>query len=278
MNCPNCKTEIGDDKIFCPYCGNKIVKPEAEQPPEIPFENPPSVPASLVIDVEPAREKKNHTSGLFIALSIFFGVVCILLLSIVISNNKKAARSQTELDQSISQNQDLSAQVDQFETNISDLNSQISQKNSQISDLENQVNQLQESVSDYRSKIDDAIQNNILVRATSIYNSNYDGDKISDSLYSSSLLYLSIDYEIVVVGDISNFNGNDLDIKIYKPDGTLMQGDSSPYDCTYTNTIDGRYGYFGWGNKDGDAYSDGLYVVQFIYQGVVVGTEAVIIN
>ena len=113
------------------------------------------------------------------------------------------------------------------------------------------------------------------IRITNVEFGNIDddGNIISDygsTLYASDILYLQprISYE----GLCSSSRNETFDVKIYRPDGSLKTGSSSPsgYSYSTTETIysgNNRTTFSGWGNKKGGSYTPGTYRFEVWHDG-----------
>jgi|GEM_PF-4693579 len=100
-----------------------------------------------------------------------------------------------------------------------------------------------------------------------------DSNTISDygsTLYASDILYLApcISYE----GLCSTSRSETFDVKIYKPDGSLVTGTSSPSGYTYSSTEtiypgNNQVTFHGWGNNNGGSYTPGTYRFEVWHDG-----------
>lgn len=100
-----------------------------------------------------------------------------------------------------------------------------------------------------------------------------DSNTISDygsTLYASDILYLApcISYE----GLCSTSRSETFDVKIYKPDGSLVTGTSSPSGYTYSSTEtiypgNNQVTFHGWGNDNGGHYTPGTYRYELWHDG-----------
>lgn len=280
MICSSCQKEIKDGSLYCPYCGNVVPKSSAEQPPVLPPAHPVVINDSLPIyrKAKKNKNKLNIASGIFIGLSILLAIISVVVFLRATDARKRADLYKSQADTFEKQSIDLAAQlvvaeddIDYYKT-LADQN--LAQANDNLALADNYKNQLETAQSDLKEVIGD----HFLVKVTDTYNGNGDGSNISDYLYADSLIYLFFDYEIFSTEDISNYYGKEVQINIYDPTGELMQGEESPTSCSFTDTIYSNVGGRGWGNADGGVYDPGLYVIQFVYDGEIVGTEAVIIN
>ena len=90
------------------------------------------------------------------------------------------------------------------------------------------------------------------------------------NIYASEVKYL---YAKAYISSLSTSERTiTLHIKIFKPDGTMMKGSSSPsgYTNSFSKTIKSNSTYLllnGWGNKNGGSYVAGQYRYEIWFQG-----------
>ena len=97
MICQNCKTEIPDDVVFCPHCGQKISSEETSADHTAPAEDVEHSQNLQNSSEEPGRGKATASMVLGIVAVVFFftglgaivSVVC-GIIGLVISNQSKA--------------------------------------------------------------------------------------------------------------------------------------------------------------------------------------------
>lgn len=135
-----------------------------------------------------------------------------------------------------------------------------------------------EQADEANARVAEVLGGDLLLKVDSVYNADQQGNYISDSIESTSLRYLTVDYELFSDQDWSTFDGSTLNVMIYNPEGMMIQGPESTDDYTFTTTIDGQYGSVGWGSDYDQVYYPGFYVVVFECDGVVVGKEPVYID
>lgn len=74
-----------------------------------------------------------------------------------------------------------------------------------------------------------------------------------------------------------------LKVKIFRPDGTLVRGSTSPADCTFEQQVkvtgkDGTFWTMGWGNKNGTAYTAGTYRYEIWSNGTKLYTRMITVK
>ena len=118
-------------------------------------------------------------------------------------------------------------------------------------------------------------ERNGYIRITNIKfgNTDYDGNIISD--YGSTLYALSIHFlrpRIFYEELCKSSRSETFDVKIYKPDGSLVTGTSSPSGYTYSSTEtiypgNNQVTFPGWGNDNGGYYTPGTYRFEVWHDG-----------
>lgn len=112
-----------------------------------------------------------------------------------------------------------------------------------------------------------------------IYNMDTEWRRIGDgSLVASKMRYLMFDYSVFF------FKGKTgtatIYVDIYRPDGTLMQGNDSP--ATHTTSLNdvssGTTASWGRGNDDVSVFSAGTYRVDFVYDSTIICSKKVVIK
>lgn len=105
----------------------------------------------------------------------------------------------------------------------------------------------------------------VTITKLQIGNTDYDGDVIDafgTSIYAADMKYATpkITYNCTAAtGEVTIYS------KIYRPDGTMMTGNSSPDGYTTSDGADFDKGngnaitFPGWGNADGGSYTEGTY-------------------
>ena len=118
-------------------------------------------------------------------------------------------------------------------------------------------------------------ERNGYIRITNIKfgNTDYDGNIISNygsTLYASDILFLTprISYE----GLCKSSRSETFDVKIYKPDGSLITSSSSPSGFTYSDTETIYHGnnqvtFPGWGSNNSGSYTPGTYRFEVWHDG-----------
>ncbi len=117
---------------------------------------------------------------------------------------------------------------------------------------------------DQRKKKKDPMSK-VTITKLQIGNTDYDGDVIDafgTSIYAADMKYATpkITYNCTAAtGEVTIYT------KIYRPDGTMMTGNSSPEGYTTSDGADFDKGngnaitFPGWGNADGGSYTEGTY-------------------
>lgn len=110
-----------------------------------------------------------------------------------------------------------------------------------------------------------------------IYNA-YNGRIGDGSLVATKMRYLMFDYSVFF------FKGKTgtatIYVDIYKPDGTLSRGDSSPAGHSFSldNVSSGTTSGMGWGRSDISVYSAGTYRLDFIFEDTIICSKKVVIR
>ena len=183
-------------------------------------------------------------------------------------SNKETMSSQVE---------GLKGEKEDLSSKYSDIQSKYSQLQKDYSDISSQKDNLQANINSLNTTISALIPNDVSVQVNSVFNGGDSAEFISSELNSSSLKFLTFTYS-VYAKDISSYEGGELQISIYKPDGSIFKGSDSPDSCTFTKTITANATTFGWGSASGGAYPPGLYVIQFVYNNKVVGSQTAIVK
>lgn len=239
MLCDACHKESEEGLIFCPHCGNRLPESKTQAPQAEPLQVKP-------LPVEHLQEGVTNAK-----LQIDY-------LSNEVEKRKKTTGFLTV------------AVVILFIVSIGLIVA--------LTNSNDQLNKMEFQLSDYRSMLSSILPDGMMVKVTSVYNSDEHGEKIGDTLSSSSIKFLSFDYEIFTRDGIDDFLHEDLDVKIYNPDGSMMHGSDESSSQTFTQEIKGSYGSSGWGSTTGLAYYKGFYLIQFVYDEKIVGSEAVYIQ
>lgn len=112
----------------------------------------------------------------------------------------------------------------------------------------------------------------VTITRLQVGNTNYDGDVLTSyggTLYADELKYATPKLTYTCSRSVSNVT---LYTKIYRPDGTMMTGSSSPSGYTTSDEADFEKGNSqtlvlpGWGNNDGGSYQKGLYRWELWYK------------
>lgn len=248
------------------------------------------------------RQKKQYKTVLFLMALLLVGGG---IAAYVIIGNNQIINSQTatinELNDTIAQQKNQIADVsNQLETTKMDLQESISQADS----LRNVVSKVRDSVVtlcdrlDYyqhrerlfqsKSSVWDSDDSKyyksnasepFTITAIKISNQTYSGDIVSDfgnTIYSSQTMYLTPK----IYYNCSSPGTYDLDIKLYRPDGSLSKGSSSPSNCSYSNSLslysgsDKSVVLKGWGGTDKGHWKSGSYRIEIWYKNSCVATKS----
>ncbi|MCH5320065.1 MAG: hypothetical protein J1E38_10220 [Paramuribaculum sp.] len=124
----------------------------------------------------------------------------------------------------------------------------------------------------------------ITVKGVNFRNTDGDNNSINDygsTLYSNNMRYLG--YQLEYDGGPTR-ETKTIYVKIFKPDGSLMTGTSSPsgyttsYERTFETGTNNKMYLGGWGNSTTSAYSPGLWKLEFYWDGKLQYQSSVRIN
>ena len=128
------------------------------------------------------------------------------------------------------------------------------------------------------ARVAQVLEGDLLLKVNTVYNADQEGNYLSDYIESTSLRYLTVDYDLFTDKNWSYFDGSTLKVMIYNPEGIMIQGPESTDEYTFTTTINGPYGSVGWGSDYEQVYYPGFYIFVFEYDGVIVGKEPVYVD
>ena len=123
----------------------------------------------------------------------------------------------------------------------------------------------------------------LLIREVKIGNTDGEGKtqtNFGETIYSSSSMYITPQLEIYGLKNCTA----EIDVKIYDAYGRMSQGDSSPIDATYTDTIQvkkGKYQTFvkmGYGSHRRGNWNSGKYRIEFWNKDICLGKHDFTIN
>ena len=160
---------------------------------------------------------------------------------------------------------------------MSELSTQVDSLNETVDGLNETVDGLNSQLSSRDSFISAVCSQGIFLKVDSVYNAGSGGDLISDYLYSDSMRYMYFDCSFYCTGDFSYYSGDEITVRVYKPDGYLDQGSNSPSGASFTFTLDSETKSIGWGNASTSTFSSGLYVAQFLYNDEIIGSTSLTI-
>ncbi len=120
--------------------------------------------------------------------------------------------------------------------------------------------------------ITESTSGNLKIMSMEFCNVDYEGniiDNYGKSLFADEIKYLKP--KITYYG-LNASSSETFYVKIFKPDGTLSQGKTSPDGYTYSTEVTLAMGQnqielSGWGNSTGGSYSPGIYNVELWHSG-----------
>lgn len=242
MICDSCHTPIADDALFCPQCGKTLTKDKVDATMLAALQD--KLVNATFQNTQLQKEVKGKRAGLavFILLTVLFFIAAAIFGFVAVKNTGLMNAYRSELS---------SAQSEATSYRADALN--------------------------YKSQLDQVMQDDVVVRVDSIFNSDGNGGRTDGIFYASTLRYLSFDYEIFLSDDVTS-STIDLQVRVYGPDGLMLQGTGSTSDYTFINTAtEGEVNFGGWGSDAAGTYTEGLYVIEFVYNDVVVGATSAVV-
>jgi hypothetical protein len=242
MICDSCHTPVADDALFCPQCGKTLTKDKQDATLVAAMQD--KLVNATFQNTQLQKEVKGKRAGLavFIILTVMSFIAAAIFGFIAFKNTGLMKEYRSELS---------SAQSEASSYRTDALN--------------------------YKSQLDKVLQDDVVVRVDSIFNSDGYGGRTDGPFYVSTLQYLSFDYEIFLSEDVPS-STIDLQVRVYGPDGLMLQGTGSTSEYTFINTATtGEVNFGGWGNDDAGTFTEGLYAIEFVYNGVVVGTTSAVV-
>jgi hypothetical protein len=242
MICDSCHTPVADDATFCPQCGKNLTKDNVDATMLAAMQD--KLVNTTFANTQLQKEVKGKRAGLtvFIILTVLFFIAAAILGFIAVKNT-----------------------------------SLMNEYRSEMSSAQSEASSYRTDALNYKSQLDKVLQDDVVVRVDEIY--NWDGYSIrtDGTFYASTLQYLSFNYEIFLSEDVPA-STIDLQIRVYGPDGYMLQGTGSTSEYTFINTAtEGEVNFGGWGSDSAGTYIPGLYVIEFVYNGVVVGSTAAVV-
>lgn len=148
-------------------------------------------------------------------------------------------------------------------------------KNNTISYLQGKCLDYEDSIEELDYTIDN-IKNNyapLIITGIDVKNG---GEEYGQNIVSinTTYLYLRIKYIGLLSGKVT------LNVKWYKPDGSLSRGTSSPLNCSYEETYEiesgnGTLTLLGWGNETKGHWKSGMYRVEIWYKENILCSKSI---
>ena len=244
MNCDKCQTPVTEGQIFCTNCGSRIPQPRPE--PIIEDKPGPTPPPTPTPTPSPAPNE------LF--------------------------KLQDELWNANRQIGRLEKENNGKKTTIGIVLFFVIALLVTVIIMSVSITKANQRTQNETARLNETLGGEMLVKIDYFYNADKEGNEITGDLIAGNVQYLMFDFEIYPKNDVYSYYGDNLEVQIWAPNGTLMQGTDSTSTHTLIKTIDGKYNSTGWGNATGSAYGRGFYVIVFLYDGVRVGQDAVFIQ
>ena len=194
----------------------------------------------------------------------FFLIVAIIasiILGICYDDAEKSLRSARR------KASDFERQYNSAQQDIRRLNSDLQEANRQKNQAVQELNDFKANLRNFPLLISDIeIGNQYANGATETSYGGY--------IYSSRSMYLAP--KIKYVGLNSGYAT--LKVKFYTPDGTLSKGSSSPYDCSYTNSMyvysgKNEYSLSSWGGSSMGHWRKGSYRIEVWYNSTCLAVK-----
>lgn len=232
MVCGNCKNQVEDGLVFCPNCGNNLIKSSEDE-------------AALGRAQKALNDAQHKIGGLEAELAakkpasktpaVVLGVLSFILLVVCIA-----------------------------------LGSQYMGTNSKYQDALSRADK-------YYSLAQELVSGDFIVSVEDVFNS--DGTAALDrDMIAASTKYLDIKYKILTYGSPYTYSGKEMQVRYFRPDGSLMTGEKSGTGYSFTVNVPMGSGTTGWGNANGGNYTPGIYLIQFVYDDKVVGEKAIVLK
>lgn len=180
-----------------------------------------------------------------------------------------------KLDVSLSEVESITAQLDQAKKDVSSLQSSNNYLQSQIQNLQQQKSQSEQNLQQLRSRVGSTYP--LIISDIEMGITNGSGGIVTNygnTLYSSSTMYLEpkIYYEGISGGFTTLY------IKLYKPNGQLSTGSSSPSGYSYSTSLyiitgNNNSTLGGWGSSTRGHWDRGTYRIEIWYSGKCLKTK-----
>ncbi len=170
----------------------------------------------------------------------------------------------------------LNQQIEQSKTTISSLQSTNSSLQNQLNNLRQEKAQAEQNLQNFRSKVGSSyplIISDLLVANT--YSNGTIETDYGNTIYSSRTMYLCprISYEGVIPGNVTLY------LKLYRPNGQLATGPSSPNGYTYSSSEwiysgNNTSTLGGWGNSTKGNWPSGTYRFEVWYKNTCLKSKS----
>jgi uncharacterized Zn finger protein (UPF0148 family) len=239
MQCNSCHTEVPNDTVFCPHCGANLSKQQADATQTV---------SQLQLSLKVANEQISALQQQLAVkktsspAGLIVAVVILAFVSIICTALAIG-------------------------------------KSSEAKEAQSDVTYYMNRADNYQSQVEELAPYGIYVPITSVYTSDGEGNyTYTDYFVRGAIQYLDFDYSVIKTGDFVD-TGQELYVRIFRPDGSMMQGTNSTSDYTFTVPATTGSSNTGWGNTAYTAYGQsGMYVIEFVYNGEVVGCRPVFVN
>jgi len=274
-----------------PPQGQLQPQPVQMQPPQgqqQPVRVQPVQPQTEIQSLEPFVPKK-HTAERKLMLTgwITAAVFVIATLILVIAYADKSgdvSRYRARCDVAERENLDLQEQLEtqqELQDRVEELQDQEKVWQDRVEELQNQEKAWQDQVQKLQGQVErigEAV-GPIGIKVNSIYNSDYNGDKINNgALVSDDMRYLTYDISVWFLDE--SIQDATIYIDIYRPDGSLFRdGNNSPSRHTFSEDVSQEGNFkMGWGNSEGSSYFAGTWRIDFVYDSEIIASRRVVIQ
>ncbi len=197
----------------------------------------------------------------------------------ITQTNDQLRATKLLLQESIAQSDSLTKVVSQVRDSAENIGEELDYYQQRVRSLESRVRSAESEARSYSNRMNSSSSSTpFTITSIKIGNQTYDSDIINDfgnTIYSSQTMYLTpkIYYSCSTSGTY------DLEIRWYKPDGSLSRGSSSPSNSSYSNSLSMYSGsdksavLKGWGGKDRGHWAAGSYRIEIWYKNTCVGSK-----